>query len=109
MTTDLPEHAGNALRRSLAAGLPGDAARSLLYVFDAPALRLAMSGSMGKEEQRDYLEDLCRESGLELAQFIGRAGLGQIRRIVQPEEATVAGELQKTADKVKADLIVVST
>jgi nucleotide-binding universal stress UspA family protein len=109
MTTDLSEHAGNALRRCLAAGLPGDAARSLLYVFDAPALRLAMSGSMGKEEQRDYLEDLSREAGLELAQFIGRAGLGQIRRIVQPEEATVAGEIQKTADKEKADLIVVST
>lgn len=109
MTTDLSEQAGQALTRFLAAGIAGDARRSILYVFEAPALRLAMSDSMGREGQRDYLEDLSREARQALAQFIGRAGIGQAERIVRQDEATVAGEILKAARDVKADLIVVST
>lgn len=109
MTTDLSEQAGNALTRFFAARIAGDATRSLLYVFDAPALRIAMSDSMSKEGQRDYLEDLSREARQELAQFVGRVGIGQAERIVRHEEATVAGEILKTAGEVNADLIVVST
>lgn len=109
MTTDLSEQAVSALTRFLAAGISGDALRSILYVFDAPALRLAMSDSMGKEGERDYLEDLSREARQALAQFIGRAGIGQAERIVRHDEATVAGEILKAAGAMKADLVVVST
>lgn len=109
MTTDLSEQAGHALTSFLAARIASDAMRSILYVFDAPALRLAMSDSMGNEGQRDYLEDLSREARQELAQFIGRAGIGQAERIVRHDEATVAGEILKTAREMKADLVVVST
>ncbi|MCB6179053.1 universal stress protein [Rhodobacter sp. Har01] len=109
MTTDLSDHARTALTRFLAAGLAGDAPRSLLYVFDAPALRIAMSDSMGPEGERDYLEDLRREAWNGLSQFTGGGGLGQAERIVRHGGATVAGEILKTADEVKADLIVVST
>lgn len=109
MTTDLSEQAGNALTRFLAAAIAGDALRSILYVYDAPALRLVMSDSMGKEGQRDYLEDLSREARQELAQFIGRAGIGQAERIVRHEETTAAGEILKTAGEVNSDPIVVST
>ncbi|MCZ0963424.1 universal stress protein [Paracoccus benzoatiresistens] len=109
MTTDLSEHAVNALRRFLAGGIAGDATRSLLYVFDVPALRLLMSDSMGEEGQRDYLENLSRKARQELAQFIGRAGIGQAERIVRHEETTVADEILKTAGEVNADLIVIST
>lgn len=109
MTTDLSEQAGNALTRFLAAGIAGDGMRSILYVFDAPALRLVMSDSTGKEGQRDYLEDLSRDARQELAQFIRRAGIGQAERIVRHAEATVAGEILRTAGEENADLIVVST
>lgn len=109
MTTDLSEHSGNALGHFSSAGIAGDATRSLLFVFDAPALRLPMSDSMGEEGQREYLKDLFREARQELAQFIGCTGIGQAEWIVRHEETTVAREILKTAEEVNADLIVVST
>jgi nucleotide-binding universal stress UspA family protein len=109
VTTDLSEYADSACRRFAKSGLGNNAMRSVLYVFDAPALRLTMSDSIGKEGQQDYLEDLRSEARQELAKFIGRSGSGQAERIVRHEETTVAGEILKTASEVRADLIVVST
>ena len=109
MTTDLSDAAGSALARFVAAGIAGDATRAILYVFDAPALRLAMSDSMGNEGQRDYLDALSREARQDLAQFTERAGGGHAERIVRHEETTVAGDILKTAREVGADMIVVST
>lgn len=109
MSTDLSDHAGHALRRFEMAGLGDGATRALLYVFDAPALRLAMADSMGKERQQDYMEDLRAEARQGLATFSGRFGIGPSERIVRREETTVAGEILKTASEAKADLIVVST
>lgn len=109
MTTDLSDPAGNALARFVATGVAGDAARAILYVFDAPALRLALSDSIGREGQRDYLEALSREARQDLAQFVERAGGGNAERIVRHEETTVAGEILRTAKETGADLIVVST
>ncbi|KQB13929.1 universal stress protein [Rhodobacter capsulatus] len=109
MTTDLSEQAGNALTRFLAAGIAGDAMRSILHVFDAPALRLAMSASMSKEGRHDYLEGLSREAWQDLAQFIARAGVGHAEAVVRHEETTAAREILKTAEVLNADLIVVST
>ena len=63
MSTDLSEQSGQALRRFLAAGIAGDALRAILHVLDAAALRLAMSDGMGKEAERDYLEDFRARRG----------------------------------------------
>lgn len=109
LTTDLSENAGNAFRRFKGLGLGAGARASVLSVFDAPALRLAMSGTMGKEGQEDYLKDLRRDASKLLSAFMTQIGMGQAEKIVRHEETTVANEILKSAEALKADLIVVST
>lgn len=90
-------------------GLGAGARSSVLTVFDAPALRLAMSDSMGKEGLKDYLNDLRTDARQSLAAFTARLGIEQAEKIVRPEETTVANEILKAAEELKADLIVVAT
>jgi nucleotide-binding universal stress UspA family protein len=108
-TTDLSETAERALKRFIGLGLGVGARSSVLTVFDAPALRLAMSDSMGKEGQEDYLNDLRTDARQSLAAFIARLGIGQAEKVVRPEETTVANEILMAAEELKADLIVVAT
>ncbi len=108
-TTDLSETAEKALKRFIGLGFGAGARSSVLTVFDAPALRLAMSDSMGKEGQDDYLNDLRAQARQSLAAFIARLGIEQAEKIVRPEETTVANEILKAAEELKADLIVVAT
>jgi len=108
-TTDLSETAESALKRFIGLGLGVGARSSVLTVFDAPALRLAMSDRMGKEGQEDYLNDLRTDARQSLSAFIARLGIGQAEKIVRPEETTVANEILKAAEELKADLIVVAT
>lgn len=81
----------------------------MLTVFDAPALRPAMSDSMGKEGREDYLNDLRTDARQSLAAFIARLGIEQVEKVVRPEETTVANEILMAAEELKADLIVVAT
>jgi nucleotide-binding universal stress UspA family protein len=108
-TTDLSETAEKALNRFIGLGLGAGARSSVLTVFDAPALRLAMSDSMGKEGQEDYLNDLRTDARQSLAAFTARLGIGQAEKVVRPEETTVANEILKAAEELRADLIVVAT
>lgn len=108
-TTDLSETAEKALKRFIGLGLGAGARSSVLTVFDAPALRLAMSDSMGKEGQEDYLNDLRTDARQSLAAFIARLGIEQAEKVVRPEETTVANEILLAAEELKADLIVVAT
>lgn len=108
-TTDLSETSENALKRFIGLGLGAGARSSVLTVFDAPALRLAMSGSMGKEGQEDYLNDLRTDARQSLAAFTARLGIGQAEKVVRPDETTVANVILKAAEELKADLIVVAT
>lgn len=108
-TTDLSETAEKAFTRFTGLGLGAGARSSLLTVFDAPALRLAMSESMGAEGQQAYLKDLRADARQALAAFAARLGIGQAEMVVRPEETTVANEILKAAQELKADLIVVAT
>ena len=108
-TTDLSETAEKALKLFIGLGLGAKARSSVLTVFDAPALRLAMSDSMGKQGQEDYLNDLRADARQSLAAFIARLGIEQAERVVRPEETTVANEILMAAEELKADLIVVAT
>lgn len=107
-TTDLSETAEKAIKRFIGLGFGAGARSSVLTVFDAPALRLAMSDSMGKEGQDDYLNDLRAQARQSLAACIARLGIEQAEKIVRPEETTVANEILKAAEELKADLIVVA-
>jgi nucleotide-binding universal stress UspA family protein len=109
MTTDLSESSGRALKRFAASRIGDGMSLSVLYVFDAPALRLAMSDGMDGAGQQDYLEDLKIEARQDLAMFIGGVGIEHAERIVRYEVTTIAGEILKTANEGKTDLIVVSS
>lgn len=108
-TTDLSETAEKAIKRFIGLGLGTGARSSVLTVFDAPALRLAMSESMGAEGQMAYLKDLGVEARQALAAFMLRLGLEQAENIVRPGETIVANEILMAVEELKADLIVVAT
>jgi nucleotide-binding universal stress UspA family protein len=108
-TTDLSETSQKALKCVIGLGLGIGARSSVLTVFAAPALRLAMSYTIGKEEQQDYLYDLRTDARQSLAAFIARLGIGHAEKVVRPEETTVANEILLAAEELKADLIIVAT
>jgi len=64
---------------------------------------------MGKEEKEGYLKDLGHDARQHLSAFMTQIGMGQAEKIVRHEETTVANEILKSAEALKADLIVVST
>ena len=109
LTTDLSDNAKSALKRFAALGLGAEARRSVLHVFDAPALRLAMSGSMPQEDQDRYLDDQRSEARRALAQFMADLAELQAEMVVRHDRATAAHEIHKAAEDLNADLIVLST
>ncbi len=109
LTTDLSQTAEKALKRFVGLGLGAGAQASVLTVFDAPALRVAMSESLGTEGQLAYLKDLGAAARQALAASIMRFGIGQAEKVVRPDETTVANEILQAAEELKADLIVVAT
>ncbi|MDO9525556.1 MAG: universal stress protein [Gemmobacter sp.] len=109
LTTDLSDNAGSALRRFVGLGIGAGAQVSVMSVFDAPALRLAMSDSMGKAGQQDYLADLRADARQNLSAAMAQVGLSQAEMVVRYEETTVAKEILRAAEELKADMIVIST
>ena len=109
LTTDLSDNSKTALQRFAALGLGRDARRSVLHVFDAVALRLAMSDSMPKDDRESYLADQQSEARRDLARFMANFPALQAEIVVRYEETTTAHEIHKAADALNADLIVVST
>jgi nucleotide-binding universal stress UspA family protein len=109
LTTDMSENSREALKRfeKLEIGIEGMA--SVVSVFDAPALRLAMSGAMAKEDREEYLNELRAGVRRDLAAFMASVGGRHAEPILRHEETTIAHDVLKVAEEVKADLIVVST
>ena len=55
------------------------------------------------------MNDLRTDARQSLAAFTARLGIEQAEKIVRPEETTVANEILKAAEDLKADLIIVAT
>ena len=108
-TTDLSDGSRDALRRFHALGFGQDVWTSLLYVFDAPALRLVMGHTMQTEDRADYLAHEHENASLELSRFVASAGIGDVRQIVRHEATAASHEILDAAVAEKADLIVMST
>lgn len=108
-TTDLSDGSRDALLRFQSLKLGDHARTSLLYVFDAPALRLAFSHSMPQDDQKHYIEDEQRDAALELARFLSSTDLARLRQIVRYEASQAPHEILKAATEEQADLIVMST
>ncbi len=108
-TTNLSDASRDALRRFRSLGLSGAAWNTLLYVFFAPALRLAFRHSMQKDEQDHYLAEEKRAAHGDLADFLATADLGDVTPMVRFEATAAHNDILKAADEEDADLIVLST
>jgi len=108
-TSDLSDGSRVALQRFGELPVGEHARNSILYVFDAPALRLGMRDSMSREEQARYLEDEKREAARELSDFMTTAKLRRAERILRYEETAVPNEILKAAAGEEVDLIVLAT
>ena len=109
LTTDLSDYSREALQRFYSLGISRSVKQTLLYVFDAPALRLGFSHSLGKEEQQIYLADQRQDASRELSRFITAANIGNVIPMLRHESSAAQHEILKAVEEEKADLIVMST
>ena len=109
LTTDLSDNAQTSLQHFETMKIGTDSRVSALYVFDAKALRLVMSGAMPTDDQKDYLDKQRAEARRGLARFMTAVGNRRAEQIVQHEDMPVAAEILNTAGELGTDLIVVST
>lgn len=108
-TTDLSEGSREALQQVPLLKIGERARRSVLYVFDAPALHLARVDMMTKEEREDYLADEQINATRQLSDFLASVGIQGLETMLRHEEAPAAFEILKAAEKEDADLIVLTT
>ncbi|WP_206456175.1 universal stress protein [Aurantimonas marina] len=109
LTTDLSEGARRAARTFLALNIDREAKVSILHVFDAPALRLAMSHAMPKSDKEHYLEGERKSAARALSEFVHFTGIGPITQIVYHDKTTPAQEILNAAKAGGVDLIVIGT
>lgn len=108
VTTDLGASGGQAIRGFLSLGIGTDAQLSALHVFDAPALRLAVSDTLPTDSRQSYLDDAADEARRALARLLAQEDAPRMRPVVSNNSSTTAGEIHKVADRLDADLLVVS-
>lgn len=108
-TTDLSDSSLDALQRVPALRIGEDARNTMLYIFNTPALRLAMSHSIPKDDQNHHLALEQKDASRDLAAFLATAKLGNVTPMVHHEATATHHEILKAANVEKADLIVLST
>ncbi len=109
LTTDLSDCARNAVTRFTQLDCIQSALTTMLYVFDAPAIRLAMSHSIPADDREYYIEEERREAGRALAAFCVSTGLDNVEQVARFGETGAASEILAEASRVDAGLIVVGT
>ncbi len=108
LTTDLSTASADALRHFPSLSINA-ADSELLYVYDAPALQLAMHQVMSQVDQDTYINDAQAAATRELATFATAANLDKTRQLVRHNQTTTVQEILSAAATEPADLIVVST
>ena len=109
LTTDLSEAAKQAIHTFGALEMHAGARTSIIHVFDAPALNLAMSGSMAKDSREDYLEGERRGAAGELSKFVDALDFGAMNQLVRHNKTALAHDILNASKADGVDLIVVGT
>jgi nucleotide-binding universal stress UspA family protein len=109
LTTDLSEGAARAARVCTGLGIAGRARVSILHVFDAPVVNLAMSHALPPEDRQAYLEERREDAVRALSAFVNRLDGQAIRRDVRQARRGPAEEILAAAREASADLVVVGT
>ena len=108
-TTDLSEGSRESLRCMGQLPLGAHVVRTVLHVYAAPALRLAMAHSLSDEDREDYLHHERAAALKALAELMAACEARDAAAIVRHDGTTVASEILTASSELKADLIVVST
>jgi len=109
LTTDLSEASRAALERFAALDLCRTCDLTLLHVFGAPALKLAMSDTMPVEDCDAYLGDLRQEAIREVSALAAGLPGPRATALARPQDTAVAHEVLDAAEELSADLVVLST
>ena len=109
LTTDLSDNAKSALQRYLTEGLVVPTRHSILHVFDVMPLRLAMSGTLPKDEKDFIVAEHRLQAMRALGEFVGKLDPYLMELVPRHLETTEATEIQQCAIELGVDLIVMST
>lgn len=109
-TTDLSDTSRFALQRASKLMIAQSAKESLLHVFDAPVLRLGMSGAISKEDVDFHLQEEAEKAKQELARFASTLGEpSPPALLVQYGYAQPVYEILNAVGEHQADLLVQAT
>ncbi|MBW8319121.1 MAG: universal stress protein [Rhizobium sp.] len=109
LTTDLSDGSRDAVTSYVRLGFADHLPHSMLYVFDAPMLRLAITSDMTEREKRLYVEDEWRKASIALSSFIASIQLERVDSLLRHEDTTANHEILAAAAEVPADLVVLAT
>ncbi|MCE6951528.1 universal stress protein [Cereibacter sphaeroides] len=109
LTTDLSDASRGALRRFAELKIGEGSARTILHVFDAPALHLGMAATLSDDARGAYLHDQHAEARERLKGFLASVRSPAAEPIVRHNTSTLAHEILHTAEEVGADLVVASS
>lgn len=109
LTTDLGDGSRAAMTSYTKLGFTNHLPHSMLYVFEAPMLRLAITSDMTEREKRLYVEDEWRKASTLLSSFIASTQLERADPLLRHEDTTAHKEILAAATEISADLIVLAT
>lgn len=109
LTTDLSEGSKRAVKICSDLGIARAAKATMLHVFDAPAVRLAMSQMASEDERQAYVDDERKEASRNLAAFLKAVDWQSLRPDVRQVRNSAAEEILAAAREASADLVVVGT
>ncbi|RDD62485.1 universal stress protein [Ferruginivarius sediminum] len=109
LTADLSDGSHSAIDSFASLKMAGGARTSVVYVFDAPTLGLAIGHAMPKEDKEYYLKKECEDAARKLAQFMGPLDVELAEHIVRHDNSNPANEILTVAEETEAGLIVVGT
>lgn len=109
VATDLSQPSGSVFRAVTELGILERQSLSLLHVFDAPESWLRTRGSLGEDQIKAYLASEKARATVDLSKFATDVGLRSADLILEPTKASTGHVINETADKMRADVIVVGT
>lgn len=109
LTTDLSDGSRAAIAAYAGLGIAGTVAHSILHVFDAPMLGLALPAAMDERDRRLYIEEERQKAALALETFCASTAVGSAKSFLRYEQTTANHEILSGAADVHADLIVLAT
>ncbi|WP_417247940.1 universal stress protein [Celeribacter sp.] len=109
LATDLSSGSKRAVDTCFDLGLTDGVDVSFLHVYDAPAVRLTMSHTIGPEGKDAYLEELRSDAAKDLAQFVRQTNLRSSRQLVRFWDHAPADEILKATQEHSVGLVVLGT